>query len=92
MPQRNGTGPAGQGPMTGRGMGPCEGSDTSGIVNPGFGRGFGRGMGGGCPRRRCFGFPAQPLTPEQEKANLQQELEAIKTAEQNIKSRLEDLD
>ncbi len=92
MPQRNGTGPAGQGQMTGRGMGPCEGSDTSRVVNPGFGGGFGRGMGRGCPRQDCFGFPAQSLTPEQEKANLQQELEAIKTAEQNIQSRLEDLD
>lgn len=36
MPRRDGTGPMGMGPMTGRGFGPCCGGY-------GWGRGFGRG-------------------------------------------------
>ncbi|MBF7096985.1 DUF5320 domain-containing protein [Alkalibacter mobilis] len=53
MPRRDGTGPMGQGAMTGRGMGACTG------VNSGFygaGRGFGgRGMGLGLGCKRGFG-------------------------------------
>ncbi len=69
MPGRDGTGPSGMGPMTGRGMGVCSGNPQPFT---GFGRGFGRGMGygrgfgsgfgGGARfRRRCFaGYPAGP--------------------------------
>ncbi len=39
MPNRNGTGPDGEGSRTGRGMGNCAGQD-------GTGRGLGRGLGG----------------------------------------------
>jgi len=50
MPALDKTGPQGQGPMTGRGMGPC----GKGI---GFGRGFGYGFGRGGRRGlgRFFG-------------------------------------
>jgi len=46
MPAFDGTGPRGQGPMTGKGMGPC-----------GKGNGVGRGAGFGCRRfmRRGLG-------------------------------------
>ncbi len=46
MPNRDRTGPAGMGPTTGRGMGPCAGDGQNGY---GFGAGFGRGhrFGGG---------------------------------------------
>jgi hypothetical protein len=47
MPRGNGTGPAGMGPMTGRGAGYCAGYGVSGYANPAFGRGFGFGRGGG---------------------------------------------
>ncbi|MCD4651330.1 MAG: DUF5320 family protein [Candidatus Cloacimonetes bacterium] len=55
MAGRNGTGPFNEGPMTGRGLGPCGGGNRGGIF--GFGRrmgrmGFGRGGGG----RGGFGF------------------------------------
>lgn len=43
MPQQNGTGPQGMGPMTGRGMGPCAGNKPAGM-----GRGFRRN---GNPRK-----------------------------------------
>jgi hypothetical protein len=42
MPARDGTGPMGQGPLTGRGFGPCGAGRGYGM---GFGRGFGRGWG-----------------------------------------------
>lgn len=49
MPHGDRTGPVGEGPMTGRGMGYCAGCDEPGFANPapGFaGRGAGRGQGG----------------------------------------------
>ena len=45
MPNKNGTGPEGKGPRTGRGLGPC-GDD----VQRGDGRGRGRGAGLGLRR------------------------------------------
>jgi len=50
MPFGDGTGPAGTGPMTGRGAGYCAGYATPGSMNPIPGRGFwggGGGLGGG---------------------------------------------
>jgi len=41
MPGQNGTGPAGTGPMTGRGLGPCAGGQPAGMRG-GMGRGFRR--------------------------------------------------
>ena len=71
MPGGDGTGPRGQGPMTGRGAGICSGSGVPGFMNRcfgfargmarrmgrGWGRGGGRGMGNG--RGRGFGPPAK---------------------------------
>ena len=39
MPAQDGTGPNGQGPMTGRGLGPCGGG-----MRRGCSRGLGRGL------------------------------------------------
>jgi len=52
MPRGDGTGPAGMGPMTGRGAGYCGGFGVPGYANPvpgrlGLGFGWGRGFGGG---------------------------------------------
>lgn len=38
MPRGDGTGPAGQGPMTGRAAGYCAGYNSPGYANPGWGR------------------------------------------------------
>ncbi|MFH1294877.1 MAG: DUF5320 domain-containing protein, partial [Candidatus Aenigmatarchaeota archaeon] len=52
MPAKDGTGPMGQGPMTGRAVGYCAGYSAPGYANPiggrgmAWGRGFGRGRGG----------------------------------------------
>jgi hypothetical protein len=46
MPRGDGTGPMGQGPMTGRAAGYCAGYSVPGYVNPVFSGGFfGRGRG-----------------------------------------------
>ena len=68
MPWGDGTGPWGQGPMTGRGLGYCAGYPHPGFVvpGPGFGRGFGRGWGRGFGRGRGFRwrrFWRYPLYP-----------------------------
>ena len=59
MPGRNGTGPAGFGPMTGRAAGYCAGYSVPGYANPiserGRGFGFGRGLGRGRGRGRDIG-------------------------------------
>ncbi len=43
MPNRNGTGPEGKGPKTGRGLGTCNGETSK--ENTVFGRGHGNGLG-----------------------------------------------
>ncbi|NLI78764.1 MAG: DUF5320 domain-containing protein [Candidatus Riflebacteria bacterium] len=51
MPRGDGTGPQGQGPRTGRGMGFCNGFDAPGFATGGGrGQGIGRRMGGRGPR------------------------------------------
>lgn len=54
MPGGDRTGPAGQGPMTGRGAGPCGSGQGRGALG-GRGRGFGGGRGGGFGRGRGYG-------------------------------------
>lgn len=62
MPRGDRRGPDGMGPMTGRGLGFCDGFNSPGFTRGGgFGRGFGRGFnrgrgwGMGCGRGRGFG-------------------------------------
>lgn len=50
MPGGDKTGPLGQCPMTGRGLGRCAGFEVSGYMNPSGGRGVRRMRGW-----RCFG-------------------------------------
>ena len=87
MPAMDRTGPLGQGPLTGRGLGPC---------GTGFRRGFGRGMGRGL-RRFAFAPIApivqQPmeLTQADEKKILQEELKEIELERKEIEKRLKEL-
>jgi len=69
MPLFDRTGPSGQGPLTGRGMGPCGGGLGSRL---GFGRGsrFGRGFGRGLGLGRGFGFFGRAPTKAEEKESL----------------------
>ena len=76
MPNLDGTGPNGQGPLTGRGAGDCEGIRPMGGRR--MGRGFGRGQGRGQGRGRCFN--QRPYTPTKDEyiKDLKLEIEDLK--------------
>lgn len=87
MPNRDGTGPQGLGPCTGRGLGPC-GCE----MRRGFGRGFGLGRGLGFQRFARFGY-TEPVTftKEEEKKILEAELKEIELEKQEIEKRLKEI-
>ena len=103
MPGRNGTGPVGAGPMTGRAMGFCVGTEVSGYANPiggrGCGMGRGRGLGRGRGFARGFGWPGaaaqypapQNLTAEQELENLKGQAKYFEDSLKGTKQRIEEL-
>ena len=105
MPYGDGTGPSGQGPMTGRGRGPCgRGYGPSGGYGAGYGRGFGRGRGFGFGRGCGFGrayygnygydSPYQGpvvLTKEEEKQILEEELKAVEAEKAAIEKKLKEM-
>lgn len=81
MPFFDGTGPRGQGPMTGRGMGPCGGSYGFGRRGW-FGRGRGYGRGWGYGPGFLSNFRAPTKTEEREyleeyKKDLEAELASV---------------
>ncbi len=78
MPAQDRTGPLGEGPLTGRGFGPC---------GRGFGRGFRRGFGF---RRFAFGEEIN-FTKEQEKKVLEAEIAEIEAEKTEIEKRLKEL-
>ncbi len=104
MPRGDGSGPNGQGAMTGRGMGYC-----AGYVVPGYGQGQGRGMGLGMRRGfrgRGWGYNAwantpygpmvqapvnQVPTPEDEKAYLKDQAKMMEEELKAIKQRLSEI-
>ena len=59
MPNRDGTGPVGQGAMTGGGRGYCVAVLNGADVRPSNGRGF-SGRGGGRGFRNCFNATGLP--------------------------------
>jgi hypothetical protein len=96
MPGYNRTGPMGNGPMTGRGMGSCTGI----RYNRAFcGRGMGRSanLGAGFGRGRSLGFnqninyDVKPITPEEEKEVLNDQKEFLKSQLSDIDKQLEEL-
>ena len=91
MPRRDGTGPQGQGSMTGRMMGVCK---TSNDVDfkPGFGMGAGMKSGFGCKRgfRGCgFGMGRQ-LDEASGKEMLGREKEMLEERLSQIKKEIEE--
>lgn len=98
MPGFNGTGPMGEGPMTGGGRGYCTGADSG--FQPNYGRqGSGRGQGAGRGRgyrrgfRRVGGYPAgnapQYNTPDN--MNRADELGMLRTQAAEMKSTLDNI-
>lgn len=101
MPAGDRTGPAGAGPMTGRGMGYCAGYSVPGYTNaaPGMGRGmanrFGFGRGGGFRRR--FYHPDAMMndlapTREEELQNLKTQAERLRRTLDEVTNRIEELE
>ena len=98
MPRRDGTGPMGQGAMTGRGLGRCTGANVPayGIgqgmaLGQGFGgrRGFGRGAGRGFGRGLGRGLVVNQTRPtkellQEQKTILKNELEMIDQQLENL--------
>ena len=80
MPRLNGTGPQGQGAMTGRGLGPCGSGMSSGR---GFCRGRGMGIG------RGFGY-RQP-TKSEETADTKAYVQDLEAELKDVKDYLKDL-
>ena len=86
MPRFDGTGPAGMGPMTGRGLGPCGAGMKRGF---GRGRGFGYGMMMGT--YPWYGPMAKPTTQE-EKEILKDQVEIMKDNLQAAEKRLSEIE
>lgn len=84
MPQRNGTGPRGMGPGTGRGLGPCGGGRC--------GSGWGGSWCGGCGR---FGAPCpccgRAWTKEEEREILDGDIRNLEETIAELKKRRTDL-
>ncbi|MCU0858887.1 MAG: DUF5320 domain-containing protein [Pontiellaceae bacterium] len=85
MPRGDRTGPAGAGPMTGRGAGFCAGFNTAGFQTAGGGFGHGCGRGFGFRNiMRGWGQPA-PAQPseinglKEQMARIEQRLDEIQT-------------
>ena len=96
MPSGDGTGPMGQGSLTGRGRGFCAGFNAPGFMNGGFGRGRGFGVRRGFGRGFGWGFQQQFVQPVQyseadEKKILQEELLEIEAEKAEIQKRLKEL-
>lgn len=83
MPGFDKTGPQGQGPMTGKGFGPCGGG---GGFRMGFGRcrGYGKGLG------RYFGWNA-PQTKEEKLEDIQAYRKALQEEMEEVDKELTDL-
>lgn len=80
MPGKDSTGPLGQGPGTGRGMGPCGAGMRRGNSR-GLGRSFGQGMG------YCI-----PMTKSEETETLENEADILAHDLKAVKERLSDLE
>jgi Family of unknown function (DUF5320) len=92
MPRFDQTGPAGYGPGTGRGMGPCgRGMAFGRGFCRGFGRGRGFGMGFGPGFYGNYSEP-EPLSKDAQKQLLEAELKRIEAEKTEIQRRLTTLE
>jgi hypothetical protein len=88
MPRRDGTGPIGQGAMTGRGMGICNGGDN---IQYGYGVGYGRRTKFNCRRgfSRYYGAGAPVF---QQLDSLKEQKELLERRLKEINNQLDQLD
>jgi len=92
MPNLDKTGPRGQGPLTGRGLGPC-GSGLRKGAGRGYGMGFGRGMSRGFNFCGChvYGFYPQVISEKEEKEMLKEEAKMLEEELKEIKARITEI-
>lgn len=92
MPRGDRTGPNGDGPKTGRGMGDCSGNVRTGYFRDGFGRGYrgrpGRGAG------RGYGFysgysQSDPAVDVSRKTLIENEIRVLKDQLNSLEKELE---
>lgn len=91
MPNKNGTGPSGEGSRSGRGMGNCAGEGGTGT-GPGTGRGnggTGRGPGRGNGRRGRGRAMNNTADSNQDNSWLQTQLNNLQNAIQRLTDRLD---
>lgn len=99
MPGFNGTGPLGQGPVTGRGMGRCTGAVPAGAVPArgfgfGMGRGFGRGRGRGFgpgPMPAGYGYPQPEMETVDEKTAIENQIKGLENQLEMLNKRLNEI-
>lgn len=91
MPRGDRTGPAGAGPMTGRGMGICAGFNQPGFATGGgCGRGMGRGMGFGFRNRFFAGRGNASQAPQP--ISKEDQLAALKAQQSQIQQQIDSLE
>lgn len=83
MPNFDQTGPNGNGPLTGRGAGDCQGPRQGGFLR-GIGRGISRGFGRGFGFRRWCPLRNSNQQPINDKAAIDQEIQATKEYLQSL--------
>ncbi|MDX9913816.1 MAG: DUF5320 domain-containing protein [Candidatus Moranbacteria bacterium] len=83
MPRRDKTGPMGEGPMTGRGQGFCEGAYGPGL---GMGRGYGRVMCGWFYRKY------NAMNKDDKRELLKEEIEDLKQELKMVEDEIKELD
>lgn len=99
MPGGDKTGPSGEGPTTGRGMGYCRGNDNPGYRSSqgnqgrGFGMGFQRGPGFGRGSRSGFrggygNYYSEPVPDVSEKTLIENEIRILKDQLTALEGRL----
>ncbi len=95
MPRRDGSGPAGMGPMTGRRLGNCLALGIPLIAGAAAafcrGRGFGRGSGRGFGWRNMSGAVAVP-TSDDELSVLKKQAAILENNLNGIKERISELE
>ncbi|MDD4334045.1 MAG: DUF5320 domain-containing protein [Desulfotomaculaceae bacterium] len=90
MPREDGTGPVGNGPLSGRGFGFCAGANA-GRYGAGMEQGFGRGRGAGCRRGYGINYAADPATAKTQKKLLEDQKEHLQNRLDIISKQLENL-
>jgi len=86
MPKRDGTGPIGMGPRTGRGMGRCSSEAKHGL---GIALGIGLGLG---LKRGFRNLLRLSLSPEEEISELKSQSTALENGLSKIKERISELE